>query len=69
MHTLHQQRAICQIEKKRLKRQRFFQVLQYPKHKKRKVDPSLTTPSLYPCALIPGQFQEYYHRLVPGLLF
>nr|CAB3264828.1 ZF(PHD)-1 PHD finger protein 10 [Phallusia mammillata] len=35
-------------------------VLQYPRNKVRKLDPELTRPSLYPCALIPGQFQEYY---------
>uniref|UniRef100_H2ZBJ1 PHD finger protein 10 n=1 Tax=Ciona savignyi TaxID=51511 RepID=H2ZBJ1_CIOSA len=35
-------------------------VLQYPKHKVRKLDPELTRPSLYPCTLIPGQFQEHY---------
>uniref|UniRef100_F6WAN9 PHD finger protein 10 n=1 Tax=Ciona intestinalis TaxID=7719 RepID=F6WAN9_CIOIN len=35
-------------------------VLQYPASKVRKLDPSLTRPSLYPCALIPGQFQEHY---------
>jgi len=35
------------------------QVLQYPANKVRKLHPSYTKPSLYPCALIPGQFQEY----------
>ena len=38
------------------------QVLQYPANKVRKLHPSLTKPSLYPCALIPGQFQEYHKK-------
>ncbi|CAK8684552.1 unnamed protein product [Clavelina lepadiformis] len=37
-------------------------VLQHPRRKVRKLDPELTRPSLYPCTLLPGQFQEYYHR-------
>lgn len=37
-------------------------VIQYPTNKMRKLDPNLTRPSLYPCALIPGQFQEYCKR-------
>jgi len=37
-------------------------VLQRPAHSVRKLDPRYTKPSLYPCALIPGQFQEYCKR-------
>lgn len=34
-------------------------ILQQPAGKVIKLDPELSRPSLYPCALIPGQFQEY----------
>ncbi|XP_039266830.2 uncharacterized protein LOC120342179 isoform X1 [Styela clava] len=37
-------------------------VLQIPQRKMKKVHPDFTRPSLYPCALIPGQFQEYCQK-------
>lgn len=37
-------------------------VLQIPQHKMKKVHPDYTRPSLYPCALIPGQFQEFCQK-------